>query len=117
MEIVLTPSPLERGVYSEEYEALVGALEETGFEVKVETPVEYRGGLVHEVIALTAQLGDVAADAYAIGKLVELLRANLVTPRRRGERDRAHVQVFDHRGDPLARVELPVERGDYGSAA
>ena len=46
----------------------------------METPVEYRGGLVHEVIALTAQLGDVAADAYAIGKLVELLRANLVHP-------------------------------------
>jgi hypothetical protein len=76
--IVLQPSPMERGLFQDQYDALIEDLREQGYDVELEVPIETRGVPEAQwMYDLTVHVGEVAKDALAVGALVAILRKHL----------------------------------------
>jgi hypothetical protein len=82
--IVIEASPMELGLYREEYDALVAALEADGHEVRLQTPEEFRsGGLAVQVAEISIHvLRDVGA-IYSAAQIAAQAKEKLRSRRRK----------------------------------
>jgi hypothetical protein len=105
--IVLRPSPVERGLFKDQYAALIADLYEQGYGVVLEDPMETRGFPEAQwMYDVTVHVGEVAKDALAIGALVAVLRKHL---RGRGRRGRTRKGCIYLPNDAPRLFDMPDE--------
>jgi hypothetical protein len=96
--IVITPAPMEIGIYGAEWQAVCDEVDAAGLEATLERPIERRD-TVHVIletsIAVTA--------TKSLDVVIEILRKRL----RRRDRHRPSVIVYGPGGEVLTRIELP----------
>jgi hypothetical protein len=95
--IVLEPSPMELGLYREQYDALVADLKSQGYEVEIVRPVEYRSvfpdpqTLYNLIVHVGPVAGAVVNTVALVALFLKHLRGNSdKRPARRGCIDLPH---------------------------
>jgi hypothetical protein len=97
---LIEAGPLELRLHGEQYEELKAALEEQGFEVQIEGPIERRdaGGVAVDVAIHLSQ----ALEGAILGQFVQAVRDTLSRDRKRP----VTVPIYGPRGKVLSRVEI-----------